>query len=552
MLGRRGRTGRGNALSRWLADRRVATKLLLVTGVAIAAAAAVGGLGLLKIEELRQTRQLEMGHQVPYITGLQSAALGAKAAANDERGFLISGEQKFRDEVQERLAKVRASLGQASDAATTDHQRQAVDSIRQSIEGWFTAVETEFDQYATDKPGAIKAAFGPNRDLRKSYEALLDAETTAAADRLRRGQDFTRTVDTARRQVLVLLLSGLALALGFAFYLARLIVVPLRRVASVLRAVADRDLSRHADVHSRDEIGQMAAGLEDATTSLRETIETMSSNAQVLAAAAEELTATSQQVMTSATHAAEQVGAVSTAVDQVSHNAETVSAGSEEMTASIREIAQSSTEAARVAGDAVTVAASTNTIVSKLGESSAEIGDVIKVITQVAEQTNLLALNATIEAARAGDAGKGFAVVASEVKELAHETARATKDISDRVEAIQNDTTGAVSAIGEIGRHHRPHQRLPDHDRRRRRGADPHHQRDEPRPHRGRRGQLRDREQGHRRRRVRGRHSRRHQRGPAGCRPTRRHVQRDAADRRQLPPLTGAIDGWRGIRFSGT
>jgi methyl-accepting chemotaxis protein len=99
----------------------------------------------------------------------------------------------------------------------------------------------------------------------------------------------------------------------------------------------------------------------------------------------------------------------------------------------------------------VTVAASTNAIVAKLGESSTEIGNVMKVITQVAEQTNLLALNATIEAARAGDAGKGFAVVASEVKELAHETARASKGISDRVEAIQSDTTRAVGAIGEIG-----------------------------------------------------------------------------------------------------
>lgn len=64
-------------------------------------AAAVGGLCLAKIEEVRQTRQLEVGHAVPYITGLQNAALGAKAAANDERGFLISGEQKFLDEVQE-------------------------------------------------------------------------------------------------------------------------------------------------------------------------------------------------------------------------------------------------------------------------------------------------------------------------------------------------------------------------------------------------------------------------------------------------------------------
>jgi methyl-accepting chemotaxis protein len=88
--------------------------------------------------------------------------------------------------------------------------------------------------------------------------------------------------------------------------------------------------------------------------------------------------------------------------------------------------------------------------VGKLGDSSAEIGQVIKVITSIAQQTNLLALNATIEAARAGEAGKGFAVVANEVKELAKETARATEDISRKIEAIQNDTKSAVSAIGQI------------------------------------------------------------------------------------------------------
>ena len=76
---------------------------------------------------------------------------------------------------------------------------------------------------------------------------------------------------------------------------------------------------------------------------------------------------------------------------------------------------------------AASVAAETNTTVSKLGESSAEIGKVVEVITSIAEQTNLLALNATIEAARAGEAGKGFAVVANEVKELAKETAKATE-----------------------------------------------------------------------------------------------------------------------------
>jgi methyl-accepting chemotaxis protein len=186
-------------------------------------------------------------------------------------------------------------------------------------------------------------------------------------------------------------------------------------------------------------------------TNLRRTLDTVSINAQSLAAASEELGNVAQHMSKNSEETAVQAAAVSTSSGQVSKNVATVAASAEEMNISVKEIAKNASDAARVATTAVRVAEETNRTVAKLGESSVEIGKVIKVITSIAQQTNLLALNATIEAARAGEAGKGFAVVANEVKELAKQTAVATEDISQKIEAIQNDTKAAVTAISQIG-----------------------------------------------------------------------------------------------------
>lgn len=224
----------------------------------------------------------------------------------------------------------------------------------------------------------------------------------------------------------------------------------IRSIAEVSLALAQRDLSKQIEAQNAGEFKQLTDNVNQMSTNLRNSVKQMADVATAVASAAEELTAVSKEMTGSAEQTAEQATAASVSSEQVSQNAGIVATAVEEMNASIKEIAKNAAQGAKVATEAVKTADSTNDTIAKLGQSSVEIGKVIKTITSIAQQTNLLALNATIEAARAGEAGKGFAVVASEVKELAKQTANATEDISQRIEAIQKDTNGAVQAITQI------------------------------------------------------------------------------------------------------
>ena len=296
-------------------------------------------------------------------------------------------------------------------------------------------------------------AFDPKTDeIRKGLRKAI-ADLVALQDRLKEAavKEQAAAESHVRSVVILLALAGVVIGLLVAIFVVRSLTASIALMLKVIQEIAGNNLAvADLEITSQDEIGQAGVALNRMKNNLHEIIQSIAGSALQVGSASEELNATSQQITANSEETSAQADVVSKAAQAVSQNLQTVATGAEEMGASIKEIAKNATEAAKVATSAVKVAETTTATVSKLGDSSTEIGQVIKVITSIAQQTNLLALNATIEAARAGEAGKGFAVVANEVKELAKETARATEDISRKIEAIQTDTKAAVDAIASI------------------------------------------------------------------------------------------------------
>jgi methyl-accepting chemotaxis protein len=289
----------------------------------------------------------------------------------------------------------------------------------------------DFNEVKNNLNTCIDAVHALVADANQLVEAAVAGRLKTRADAARHQGDFRKIIDGVNRTL-------------------DAVTQPLDESAKVLELVARQDLRAQVQGSYTGDHAAMKDSINTMVRDLRGSMQQIGQNAQGLGTSSEELTAISQQMAANAEETAAQTGVVSAASEQVSKNLTVVATSSEQMLASIREIAKSANEAAKMAKNAVSFAESTNQTVQQLGDSSVEVGKVIKVITSIAEQTNLLALNATIEAARAGDAGKGFAVVANEVKELAKQTAQATEDISQKIEAIQGETKGAVQAIGQI------------------------------------------------------------------------------------------------------
>jgi methyl-accepting chemotaxis protein len=164
------------------------------------------------------------------------------------------------------------------------------------------------------------------------------------------------------------------------------------------------------------------------------------------------MAATADGMSESADRTGSASGCASEAVGQAVANAQTVARAAEQLTASIQEISGQVSQSTAVVGRAVAAGSRARATIEALNGKVERIGAVAGMIRDIAAKTNLLALNATIEAARAGDAGKGFAVVASEVKQLATQTARFTEEITRHIAEVRGATGESVAAVSNIER----------------------------------------------------------------------------------------------------
>jgi len=221
-------------------------------------------------------------------------------------------------------------------------------------------------------------------------------------------------------------------------------------------AAGEGDLTQRLMVRGKDEFAEAAHWLNEFIEKLNRTLSSVNGTTSTLASATYELNNTAEQMATSSEEVAVQASTVATASEEmaatsndIAQNCHAAAASAQEAAATTQkgfEVVSRTVNGIRERGERTRVDAQA---IASLGERSDQIGAIVSTIEDIADQTNLLALNAAIEAARAGEMGRGFAVVADEVRALAERTTRATKEISDMIRTIQQETRTAIVSMEE-------------------------------------------------------------------------------------------------------
>ncbi len=353
-------------------------------------------------------------------------------------------------------------------------QVEFINEVKQNFKDFYKTGQNmahAYIEFGPEKGNQFMTEFDPFAErIAQQTEILLDSQMKEL------NMSMNHIIDTSttskRRSILVVAFMILLIGTG-SYVMVKGITTPLKRLIELMKDIAsgEGDLSVRLNLDSKDELGELSKWfdtfiqkLENNAEEQRQLQVEVQGSTSDLSAASVQLSTLSTEISDKSSNISDLSNVVAAASEEMSTNMDTISQTSqtsqdnmnsvagatEEMTSTVSEIAQNAEQAREVTAEAVRNVAIASGRVDKLGVAATDISKVTSTIMEISEQTKLLALNATIEAARAGEAGKGFAVVANEVKELAKQTNDATADISNKIEAIQLETSGTVTDISSI------------------------------------------------------------------------------------------------------
>ena len=275
-----------------------------------------------------------------------------------------------------------------------------------------------------------------NNELRAAREeAVSSLNELITFNNERQAADLQASVETyeASRSMLIGLLAiSTMIAVGAALWIVLSIGRGLRKANDAVRSVSEGDLTRFADITTKDEIGDLLGYVNTMIERLRGVVADALSASDNVSSGSQELSSSSETL--------------SQGAPEQASSAEEASATMEEMAANIKQNADNAAQTEKIARQSAKDAETSGEAVGRAVGAMRTIAEKISIVQEIARQTDLLALNAAVEAARAGEHGKGFAVVASEVRKLAERSQAAAAEIS----TLSGQTVSVATEAGEM------------------------------------------------------------------------------------------------------
>ena len=441
--------------------RRHCTVRLRLFALLLLSSALLVGLGqrlLGGLQQLGGAVQTLAKHELPSVLDLGKLRAAFLRAQLAERSLLF--QSMATETAKATVASHAAALGAAAAAwrtFTADAPELAAScGFRDTFAAWSKTSLEVLEILREDTPAArrdaVDLSMGLSQEQAAAVDHELDAATRACGESATACSSAAVATATSQQQHFWRWLAiGLGVLFALGFVIVHSVVAPLRRTARALQACAsgNGDLSQRLHEPS-GEIGDLARAFNEFVDGLARLVTGMRTTASEVQTAAVQVGEVGASLGASAGTVEQAIATAGNAAVQVRDVTTDAASSTRELASSIQDIAGNATRLTATAQEVGQAASATHGTVATMGRDSERVQRVVGVIADIARQTNLLALNASVEAARAGESGAGFAVVAERVKTLSIESAKATAEIRQHIDAFLDSVQRAIPAIAGI------------------------------------------------------------------------------------------------------